>query len=508
VRALAGIAATCLLAGCAGGVPRYVQRPWIEVRTDNFHLISSAEEARTIEVARRLEEFRSVAGLLTAAKHLDPALPTRVFVFGDEEDWRRVRPAADVPGFFLSDMEANYIALHLSDGALEEFGELVPDAVVNQPFETVLHEYVHFLIRNQASRIHYPTWYEEGFADAISTARVEERGVVVGSIPYLRAAWLVEARWLPLEHVVTARGYAEMTARERAMFYAQSWLLVHRLTWGHVAGFEPRNEQMEAYIVRVARGDPPATAFPETFGVGFDEMQEELRRYADQGPPLVLARHGVPDFEFAPRVQPLPRGAHLLHLCELQLARGADGAADAEALARLALADAPDDPRALVLLALAQVMQDERADPGLAERAVALAPDDPAVLRSAGRLALLELQHETHFPDERARIAEQARDLFARAVDLDPGVPAAFAGLGYAFLALGDPGAADRALREAFQRARWDLSLALALGELHAEFGEPEGARVLLREVAGSAHDDAMRKRAQELLDQLDAGEK
>jgi FimV-like protein len=506
MRAFSGVAAACLLAGCAGGAPRYVQRSWIEVRTDNFHLISSAEESPTLEVARRLEEFRSVAGLLTAAKHLDPALPTRVFVFGDEADWRRFRPAADVPGFFLSDMEANYIALHLSLGALEEFGELVPDGVTNQPFETVLHEYVHFLIRNQASRIHYPTWYEEGFADAISTARVEERGVVVGAIPLVRAAWLAQGQWLPLDRIVTARGHAEMSARERAMFYAQSWLLVHRLTWGHMGGFEPRDEQMDAYVVRVARGDPPSSAFPETFGVSFEQMQEELHRYADQGPPLVLARHDVPDFEFSPRVQPLPRGAHLLHLCELQLARGSDGAPDAEALARLALAEAPDDPRARVLLALAQVMQGERADPGLAERAVALAPDDPAVLRSAGRLALLELQHQTHFPDEHARIAEHARDLFARAAALDPEVPAGFAGLGYAFLALGDPAAADDALRKAFQRARWDLSLALALGELHAQHGDPDGARVLLREVAGSAHDDAMRARAQELLDGLEAG--
>jgi FimV-like protein len=144
-------------------------------------------------------------------------------------------------------------------------------------------------------------------------------------------------------------------------------------------------------------------------------------------------------------------------------------------------------------------------DPTLAERAVALAPADPAVLRSAGRLALLELQGKTLPPADHQHIAERARDLYARAADLAPEVPAGYAGLGYAFLALGDPLAADKALREAFQRARWDLSLALALGELHAEYGEPDGARVLLREVAGSAHDDAMRARAQSLLEALDA---
>jgi tetratricopeptide (TPR) repeat protein len=477
-----------------GPVP-YVDRSWTEVRTESFVLISSAETERALEVVEHLERFRSVAGVLTGATRLDPALPTRVFAFGDVTDWRSFRPAADVGGVFLSDMEANYIALDLSRGT------------VDSAIDTVLHEYVHFLVRNQVSRIHYPTWYAEGFADAISTARVEEQGLVVGAIPPIRAVWLVRGTWLPLERVVTARSYAGLDARERAMFYAQSWLLVHRLTWGHVGGFEPRHEQMKAYLVRIARGDPPADAFPETFGVGFDEMDAELRRYLDHGPPLVLARHDAPDFDFAPRVQPLPPGAHLLHLCDLQIARGRAGARDAEALARLVLEEHPDDARALVLVSLAMAMQGEPVDRGLAERAVALAPDDPAVLRSAGRLGLLELQRPDLPPADRTRIAEQARDLYARAIEQAPEVPAAWAGLGYALLALDDPAGADIALREAFQRARWDLSLALALGELHAEHGEPEGARVLLREVAGSAHDDAMRARAQELLDALDARE-
>jgi FimV-like protein len=491
------IAAACLLvggalAGCAGP-PSVAERSWTEIRTENFHLISSADRERALEVAEHLERFRSLAGVLTGAKRLDPMLPTRVFVFGDLADWRSVRPAADVTGFFLSDMEANYVALDVSGGD------------VDAPLETVLHEYVHFLMRNEVSRIHYPTWYAEGFADAISTARVEERGIVVGAIPPVRAAWLANASWLPLESIITARGYDDMSSRQRAMFYAQSWLLVHRLTWGHVGGFEPREEQMVAYITRVARGDPAEVVFPEVFGVGFEEMEAELRRYAEQGPPLVLARHDVPDFDFTPVVQPLARGEYLLRLCELQLARGEDGASDAEALARLALAERPGDPRGLVLLALAQEMQGDRADPTLAEQAVAAAPDDPAVLRAAGRLDLLELQRPDVLPAEQMRIGERARDHFARAADLAPEVPAGYAGLGYAFLALGDPAAADRALREAFQRARWDLSLALALGELHAEYGEPDGARVLLREVAGSAHDDAMRERARELLEELDA---
>jgi hypothetical protein len=165
-----------LLPGLLGAVRTpYADDPWIEVETPNFRLISNAEKAVTLGVARRLEQFRAIATILTGAIQIESALPVRVFVFGDGEAWSHFQKEAGVGGYFVRDSEANYIALDVS-------------RVEGQSgLEIVFHEYVHFLSRNRKSRIHQPSWYEEGFADAISTARIENRKIIVGKTLFVPA---------------------------------------------------------------------------------------------------------------------------------------------------------------------------------------------------------------------------------------------------------------------------------------------------------------------------------
>ncbi|MDJ0851287.1 MAG: hypothetical protein QNK04_23180 [Myxococcota bacterium] len=281
------LALASLLPALLGGasVP-YADDIWIEVSTPNFLLVSNAEKPVTLGVAERLEQFRAMAAILTGARRIDSALPIRVFVFGDDDTWSHFESRADVAGYFTRDAEANYIALDVS--RVEDGSGL----------EIVFHEYVHFLSRNRRSRVHQPTWYEEGFADAISTARIEDGKILVGLVPGGRAALLADEDWLPLERVVTAKGYAGLDADERSMFYAQSWLLVHRLTWGHVAGFEPRHEEVIRYVQRVGSGEAEEIAFRETIGGSFEDMEKELRRYLAAGPPHVVLRDEPPQLSF------------------------------------------------------------------------------------------------------------------------------------------------------------------------------------------------------------------
>ncbi|MDJ0851288.1 MAG: hypothetical protein QNK04_23185 [Myxococcota bacterium] len=201
-----------------------------------------------------------------------------------------------------------------------------------------------------------------------------------------------------------------------------------------------------------------------------------------------------------------PDAASCLHLLgALQLARGDEGAPAAEALARKALEVAPESPHAHVLLAGAMAQQG--TDPGnaLTERALAAAPDSAEIVRRAARVGLQRLQNVELDDAQRRAVAEQTRDLYARAAALAPDSAAAHAGLGYAELALGRPLQASQSLQRAFLLARFDLNVVLALGELHSRYGRPEDARRLLEEVAGSAHAEEMRARAQQRLDETDA---
>jgi Flp pilus assembly protein TadD len=489
-----GLLLLSLLPGLLGAVRTpYADDPWIEVETPNFRLISNAEKAVTLGVARRLEQFRAIATILTGAIQIESALPVRVFVFGDGEAWSHFQKEAGVGGYFVRDSEANYIALDVS-------------RVEGQSgLEIVFHEYVHFLSRNRKSRIHQPSWYEEGFADAISTARIENRKIIVGLVPGGRTALLEEKKWLSLERVVTAKGYAGLSPGEMSMFYAQSWLLVHRLTWGHMAGLEPRHGEVIDYVKRVATGEPEETAFRAAIGGSFDGMERELRKYLRKDPRSVILDDEPPDLAYEPSVRTLPAETSLVSLGELQLARGDEGGVEAEALARQALDVNPENPRAMLLLAGALAHQGR--DPGreLTARALTIAPDAPEIVRRAARVGLLRLQKVELADADRRAVAIEARDLYARAVTLAPDAAAAHAGLGYAQLALNQPAEASKSLQRAFLMERFDLNVVLALGELHSKYGRPEDARRLLREVAGSAHAEQMRARARDLLDGMDA---
>jgi Flp pilus assembly protein TadD len=471
----------------------YADDPWIEVETPNFRLISNAEKAVTLSVATRLEQFRSMAAILTGANQIESALPVRVFVFGDGDAWSHFQEQADVAGYFVRSSEANFIALDVSRVEGES------------GLEIVFHEYVHFLSRNRKSRIHQPTWYEEGFADAISTARIEDGKIVVGRVPGGRAALLEEKKWLPLERVVTAKGYAGLSPDDMSMFYAQSWLLVHRLTWGHMAGFKPRHKEVIDYVKRVATGEPEETAFRAAIGTSFEGMEKELRDYLRKSPPSIVLDDEPPDLDYEPSVRTLPAETSLVSLGELQLVRGDEGGGEAEMLARQALKVNAENARAMLLLAEALARQGK--DPGseLTVRALAIAPDTPEIVRAAARVALMRLQKVDLTDSDRRMAAVEARDLYTRAVTLAPESAAAHAGLGYAQLALNQPADAAKSLQQAFLMERFDLNVVLALGDLHSKYGRPEDARRLLLEVSGAAHADEMRARAHEILDAMDA---
>jgi len=202
-------------------------------------------------------------------------------------------------------------------------------------------------------------------------------------------------------------------------------------------------------------------------------------------------------------VNPIPGGIALVALGELELARGDEGAAEAESLARQALEADPQGARAALVLAAALALQGK--DPGgeLTGRALALAPADPGIVRGSAFVDLLKLEHLDLSDAERRAVAVEARDLYARAVQLEPGSAAAYAGLGFAQLALNQPAEAAQALQQAFLLDRSDLRVVLSLGALHSKYGRPEDARRLLQEVVGSAHDEKMRAQARAILDQM-----
>src|SRR3954454_6578481 len=145
-------AAVLLLALAAPALALPSQKdPWIEVRTANFTLFSSAGEKDTRQVGADLERLRDTLAQLAPGLALQSPTPTWIFVFRNAaalQPYLRFYQGSPTTagGYFLSTGQANYVAV---DG----------NPRGNQT-GIVYHEYLHYLARNNYGDL--PLWLHEG----------------------------------------------------------------------------------------------------------------------------------------------------------------------------------------------------------------------------------------------------------------------------------------------------------------------------------------------------------
>jgi tetratricopeptide (TPR) repeat protein len=477
LRTLLALVSLLLLTG--GGVANAKERPWIELRSQNFLVVSNEEQEEAVALLRDLELFRSVVLKITNTRVYEVRVPTVIYLFRNRRSFAPFRPGRNVAGYVLPTAHGNYIAIDGGARALETR-------------ETIHHEYVHFLVRN-AGGFHYPIWYDEGFAEFLSTVEVDGDQVVIGKIPTLRAKWLKNERSISFERVTNARSYDDFGSQSKSMFYAQSWLLVHYLLTGHLHKNrveKNRFPELIRYLELVNQGVESSEAIEQAFEGGAKGLRKGAGKH--------LARR---------RFQVLAISVSSLPPVEEPL--GPEHVEQALGFFERAVQDAPADARALAGLGtvLAFHGRGVEAQEALA-RALAMAPDDPRVhLALADHLAWRAgFEHDGVAPDERRAVREEAREHYLRCISLEPGLPAAHFGLGATYRGQGgDPAPGIAALEKAHAQLLGDARISLELAGLYAETGASEKARRLLGEVMQWSRDDDEIETARELLADLDA---
>lgn len=474
MRAVAALLAI-LGMGCAtpfGG------RSWLRIQTPHLDLISSAGQARSVEIARGLEMFRATLGAVLPGANLEPRIPTLIYVFGDSQTFARFRTRADFAGFMIQRPHRNFLAVDAGrgEGALS----------------TAYHEYVHFVLRNGGA-VQYPAWYDEGFAEFLSTVEIEDEHVVIGGIPLERASWLLYGNPLGLRRVMLAGDVSQWPRRSLGRFYAQAWALTHFFYAAHHLGHPQRDAQLAIYLQLLNREIPPDEACERAFGASFEGIDQDFVRYVGKGEIPVFGlprgRLSVPEVW---STRPLSRADAGYLLGDLALALGDDWLDEAEDWLRVAIAT--DPPSAAAHAALGQLLA--RADkPGADEhlaRGLALAPEDAEVHRLYGEALLARALRSSE--SERAHeLSEEARRHFRRSIELAPEQVAAYADIGRSHLVLpAQRGAQEgvEALRIAHQRLPADRSIGLWLAQLEIQVGSVDQARQLLAALPVRSHGD------------------
>lgn len=486
-------------AGCASPpqLSRFDLVGWHELRSDQVEIVGDVPEP----VLRRLSDdialFVAVVALATNASTSAPRSPTRIFALSN--DAMRLMRVRGIEGFMARLLDGHLAMVNLEGGH---------SAAARQVF---FHEYAHFLL-SKGPAVDYPLWYNEGFADLLSTIRRRENSVELGSPPSARVLAVARRGRVDLRSIFEPRTYEEV--EDIGDFYAGAWAVVH-----YLSASEERGARLQRFLELLVRGVPWSDAYPQAFDVPIDVLSRRVLEHAlglAGGAPFVLmALDARPlGVERIDEVRALPPaqtaralGEFWLRLADLE-EDGGESVALGRAFFERSLALDPREARAHAGLALCRALGGDLAGArAVAGRALALAPEDARV-----RVLVAETDAvRSRTLDERgdalgaADARRAAREEFLRAIELAPEDPVAWAGFGASFGA-GDgdlqPGIA--ALERALELGAWAARPNLELARLYTAAGQIARARERLEEVARIDEGPAG-ERAAELLAELGA---
>lgn len=235
------------------------KQKWIKATSDHYVIYSRMSKGRTIDLLIHLEAFQMVMGGNVGSD----SIPTEIVVTGGESEFLELGGMEGVVGLFLSRLRSNYVLLRNVRG-MEEV-------------RIVLHEYGHSLL-NKSTMSAFPEWYQEGYAEYLSTMKVRKDKVEFFNFPQQNVQALYDNTWLPARKLIAPPTRDRMSKSEVNMFYAQSWALVHFLLTQE-GGSTRTTEALKRYAYLQTQGIDKPTAFEQSFELDLSTLNERLRKY-------------------------------------------------------------------------------------------------------------------------------------------------------------------------------------------------------------------------------------
>src|SRR5687768_10963194 len=242
---------------------------WVRARSPRVEVLSNGTEAQARQAAAHLDAFHRVLQAALAPLQIAATPPPLVLAFRDRASFMRVLPLRkgepqDVGGIILGGSDRTYLAVDL--GAEEAEVALA-------------HEYAHHVLNPLLAA--QPPWLGEGLADLLARASAWPESATIGRGADAHLRRIARDGPMPLRDLL-AVGYLSPTYRGegRALFYAQSWALVHWIVAGGHGGIPA----LVAYSDAIAGGEDPPSAFARSFGMTVEDAQIALATYLAKSP--------------------------------------------------------------------------------------------------------------------------------------------------------------------------------------------------------------------------------
>ncbi len=488
----------CLFALFLLAQPGIAADKWLSIHTKNFLLVGNASESDIRRVGRTLEEFRSAIAMVFPKMDQTSSVPTTILVFKNDESFKPFKPLykgqpSNLLAFFQPGEDANYIAVTAN----------LPSPGV------VLHEYVHFLLRENVSGL--PLWISEGLAECYSTFELggKQNEFTIGKPPEQHlVTFSTPQQFIPLKRLLAVQDNSPEYNEEskQGMFYAESWAIVHYLVLG--ADGKRRN-QFGQLLTALAKGQSFEDAFGDSFQTDYGTIEEEVREYIrkrSSWPTMKVASRealqidvrSITTTTLSEAESEFYLGDLLLHLNRLE---------DAEPHLSGAVSKAPNLMAAQSSLALLRVRQKRYDDAlGLLKKA-AEADSKNAIVNFyyAYVLERADADATVNLADTPADRYPTMRTFAKKAIDLAPRFVEAYTLLARIDLNAGENlEEAEATLTKALSIApgRDDIRLLLAQSYLRAN--RTQDARAMLSIIERSATNPDLRRRATALLDQTE----
>ena len=126
------------------------------------------------------------------------------------------------------------------------------------------------------------TWFDEGFAELLSSVRVTDSLLQYRKASDVGLIWLVNGNWVPFRKSLSVRDTIHLRSDQPGMTYAQVWLLTHYLNIGD--GAKTFGTPSREYLRRVEAGTQSPAARAAAFGIDPDMLETTLRAYAQRMP--------------------------------------------------------------------------------------------------------------------------------------------------------------------------------------------------------------------------------
>ena len=243
----------------------------LKAESANIVLYGDVNPNQAKQTIEKMEIYRKLIMTLGGVDLAPDKQKLTIYAFDSDSDLRKFTGMRGVAGLYTHGYDGPIMLTPLADTKKQ-------NSFNNQ---VALHEYSHHVLHGYMD-IAYPRWYDEGFANYLSTFTMRDGTLQVGRAAAKHAKGLMRGgpKWVDVEDVIGAvrvYPFADKGSKRGLLlnqFYAQSWLYVH-----YLHSNKELSRRLGNYLDLVNSGEDPIQAFEKGFGVSPQNFHKAARDY-------------------------------------------------------------------------------------------------------------------------------------------------------------------------------------------------------------------------------------